>query len=726
MPRLQTIVTNFTAGEFSPRLAGRVDLEKYNSSAEKLHNVVVLRQGGATIRPSLDFLDEVKNSAQETRPIPFVYSRTDAFVLEFGNLYVRVWAEGSLVESSPGVPLEISSPFTAAQVAEIDFTQGGDTLLLFHEDVPTQRLRRFSSTDWVMDAAPFDPPALDEIGHSSDSISLTFSAASMGAGRTVTASSALFLASDVGRTITVGGGSLTITAVSSATSATGDITTALPSTTAAPGLWRLRGTPQAELTPSDDTPVGIVITLTLDADGWRAQDVGGYVEINGGLVRIDSVSSATVAGGTIIAELTGTTAAPADSWVLKNACWNALDGYPRTGTLMQQRLWLGGSKAYPLTVWGSRTGLFYDFTPGTLDDSGVYKTVDSDENNLIQYLTGGWGTLVMLTYGTEFDMRGGIEKPITQLNAQITKRSRWGCSLCRPEDAGTDVAFIERGGTAMRVARKNDVEGFDSVDISVFSQHLFSSGIVSMSYEQKPESVFWLATGSGDLLSLTYSREQNTEAFCSGATDGHVLWLATIPEGAIDATYAIVERVIDGQTRKYMERLNWSAPPGQDSRKQVSGGPATTWAGFDHLEGKDVAVLADGVSMGIMTVSGGEITLPRAASIVSAGLPFEATIRLQAPEVGSGTGTSQGQAMSTNRVVLRLLETIGARVNDQLVAFQQFDGDVLDVAPAPFTGVKDITDTGWAMGESPLEIVQDLPYPCTVLAVVRTFTVNAG
>ena len=216
--KTQSPAIKFHSRRIFPRLRGRTDIEKFAASAEKLENMVVFRQGGATMRPSADFKGEVKTSANITRLIPFIYSRVDAFVLEFGNTVIRVWRDGVLVESSPGVPLEITSPYASSQLADLDFTQGGDTLLVFHPSLPVRRLRRFSTAVWTFDVAPFDPPAIFEFGHASQTTTFTLSAATVGAGRTVTAANAgfTFLASDVGRTIISGAGSLTITAYTSA------------------------------------------------------------------------------------------------------------------------------------------------------------------------------------------------------------------------------------------------------------------------------------------------------------------------------------------------------------------------------------------------------------------------------------------------------------------------------------------------------------------------------
>ena len=295
MPKSQVLTSNFTAGEFSPELEGRTDLEKFAASAKKLTNVVVLRQGGATMRPSMDFKGEVKTSANATRLIEFIYSRVDAFVLEFGALVIRVWKDGALVETSPGVPLEIVTPYAAADLALIDYTQGGDTLFLFHPTYPTRRLRRFSTTRWVLDALPYEPFPMAEMGHYADAISITLSASTVGAGRTAVPSAGFFLPADVGRTITYLGGSFTITAFTSAVLVTGTITEAFTTTALPVGAWQLNGTPNCLITPSVTGPVGSPITITANvvSGAFRAEEATTptYIEVNGGVVFITTFSS---------------------------------------------------------------------------------------------------------------------------------------------------------------------------------------------------------------------------------------------------------------------------------------------------------------------------------------------------------------------------------------------------------------------------------------------------
>jgi len=738
VPKLQIISTNFTAGEQSPRLRGRVDIAKYNASAQELRNCVVLKQGGVTIRPPTKYVGEVKNSTQTARIIPFVFSRTDAYLLELGDLYQRVWKNGVRVESSPGTPFEVATPWNDEELAALDYSQGADTMLVAHPDNPVQAIRRFADNRWTVSDAAFRPSPVAEVGDRGTT-TMTISNGAVGAGRTITAGASFFFVSDVGRRITWGGGTALITGYTSPTVVTA--TVELPffdlvangSGGPAP-IWTLEGTPRTFITPSAASPLGASITLDLSSAGWRSDVVGGVIDVNDGIVLVTGYASATQISGIVVKVLNGVTPAPADAWTQRKSAFNAVDGYPRAVTFYQQRTWLASTRRYPQTKWGSKPGLFFDFTPGTDDDSAVYKTLDSDEINAIDYLHSG-RNLIAMTVGGEFECRGGIEKPITQTNEQISLQTRWGCAQVRPEQVGADLVFMQRGGKTMRAIRSDSVEGFTASDISVFSEHLVRKGITSMAFEQTPESVLWCATGDGKLLAVTYNVEQDTIAFCSGEiSGGFVEWVATLPEGGSDATYLLVRRTINGVQKRYIEKLDWGnwidtqeIRNAHDCRLEKTGAASATWSGFGHLEGQMVSVLADDIYMGDQVVTAGQITLPRTATKVSVGLPYVARIKQQAPEVALRTGTSQGQAISTHKIQVRFFQTIGARVNGQDLQFRQFDvPNTLDQPVAAFSGIKDINDFGWANGESQLVVEQSQPYPWTVLAIIRDMTVNEG
>jgi len=94
----ETIIqTSFNSGELSPRLTGRVDIDPYKSGLKTCLNAVTLPHGGVMRRPGFEYIAEISNSDYEARLIPFIFSDTQAYVLEFGNETMRVFADGGQV-----------------------------------------------------------------------------------------------------------------------------------------------------------------------------------------------------------------------------------------------------------------------------------------------------------------------------------------------------------------------------------------------------------------------------------------------------------------------------------------------------------------------------------------------------------------------------------------------------------------------------------------------------
>jgi len=717
--RQDVLSTNFTGGEISPRLYGRPDLAKYADSVKLARDVVIMQQGGARGRPGTDYLGEVKESSKLTRIVPFVRDQDNAYVVELGDGYARFWKDGAVL----GSIYEIDMSYTTATVFDLDYTQGADTMFLALGTLPIYRLRRFSDSRWVMEQAPFSPAPFADIGRR-QATAITLGATS--GSTTATAAAAAFLASDVGRTLQHSGGEATITGYTSTTVVDVTVTSTFGSTTLPASEWKLTRSPQTTCTPTDKEPVGKSTTLTLGAAGWRADDVGRFVTLNGGLLKITAYTDSTHVSARIESVLTSTTAAEADAWTLESAVWNAVDGYPSSVTLHQQRLVAGGSPGYPQTIWGSRPGLYSDFTKGALDDDSYSFELSSDEVNPIQFLSSN-RDLVVLTYGGEWTMAGGIEKPITPTNVRATPQAKVGSAKVRPEQIDDDLYYAQRGVSALRtLGYAIEVGGYRSGEASTFSEHLMAGGVEQVTYQQSPERVQWVQKTDGTYLAVTISREQSVRAFtlCTPSGDGVVESMATIPEDGEDKTYMVVRRTINGTTKRYIERMNWGAY--QDCRVTKAPG-ATTVSGLAHLAGLSVSAVADGVDLGDFTVSaGGEIELPRAAATVDVGLRFVPTLRLLPPEFGTGMGAAAGKRVMNGQTKVLFKDTIGCNVNGQPLAFREFGEGVLDSPVGAFSGWKDVSDFGWATDAGEVEITQPQSYPWMVLAVVRRISANPG
>ena len=227
MARVAAQLTNFTAGELSPRLDGRVDLAKYPAGCATVENMVIYPHGAAARRPGTQYIAPVKTSSAKTRLIPFEFSTTQTYILELGNQYIRFFRDNGQILSS-GSPYEISSPYLTAELFDIKFAQSADVMYITHPNHKTRKLSRTGHTSWSLTEVEFiNGPFLD-----TNTSTTTLTASGVSGSVTITASSSTFVSTDVGRQVRIGSGHSKITAFGSATSVTVTTTTNFPNTNA--------------------------------------------------------------------------------------------------------------------------------------------------------------------------------------------------------------------------------------------------------------------------------------------------------------------------------------------------------------------------------------------------------------------------------------------------------------------------------------------------------------
>lgn len=757
MPKAKTIQTNFSAGELSPQAYGRVDIARYGNAAAKLENIISRTLGGAQKRPGWEYLYETKDSADRARLVPFVVTRDKAYMMEFGDQYIRFFKTDGTPILVGGIPYEIATPYDIDKVQEFDFCQSEEAMFVFHQGVQIYRIRSFSETYWDCSAAPFTTIPFAEVGDYLD-VALTLNDNTVGTGRTMTAGSNTFLAADVGRAILWEAGVFVITAIT-ATVATGEVKIPFSSTTLPAGEWNLDSSPQAQNDPTgtDTTALGTTLTMTLNKAGWRSTDVGKYVRINGGLIQIATYTSTTVVSGPLKIKMTSGVEAGPLAWTLESAIWTDKFGYPSTGVTHQQRLVVGGTKRNPQTVHGSRSGELLDFMLGTADNEAYSFTIDTSNNkvgpiNNILSLR----DLIALTDGGEFSLRSGVEKPVTPTNVRINSESGRGSNGVRPVIVGKEALFTQRTGKKLRaISYGFDTDGYNAPDITTLGEHLTQAGIIAMTFQQEPDPIVWIALRTGGFISVTLDRDLDIIAWNRHKTIGSIESMATIPAGDTEQVWAIIRRKLgDGTVKRYIERQqpDWfpmygttapdeEATPAVDiedvpfnwgftldcAMTQDDAAGKKIWDGLDHLEGMDVRCVADGVDMGEFTVTDGTITLNRNAKRVLVGLFYQPIVQPLRPEIATGEGTSQASAMSTNEVTLRFNNTIGATMNGtEVIPGRVVGPDQLDREPVLFSGDKTETNLGWDDGKSEIIVSQVAPFPFYLLAIIRSITVNSG
>ena len=848
------IQTNFTAGEFSPLLDGRTDLSKYANAVHVMENFINDPRGPAVFRPGFKYITSVKNSAKKTRLVPFQFSTEQAYMLEFGDQYIRFYKDKAQIQVT-GVPYEIASPYLEADIEDIDVRcQSADVLYLLHPSYQPRKLSRTGHTSWVLSVINFKPPAISEQSFKPVA-TLTLSAVT-GIGITATASAAVFLSGDVGKTIISGAGVGSITAFTSSTVVELEVIDDFASTSPiASQSWSMRGTPNKRITPDTDKPTGAIVTVaasetvndyvdllgedqnywtvssvagtyylkdsapgytsikpagvlisgiwipegvmgslgieqwafgdndtlgfdtiyirlsdgtdpdtksTVDtpnnsyvrrspvpasAEIFRSSDVGKYIRVHGGLIEITSIVSAGSAKGVILKELTAIT--DTNNWSLESAVWSSTNGYPSCATLYGERLVLAGSTAYPETMWGSVVGGYENFTPGVDDSDSFEFTLGGNQVKKIFWLEEKEALIAGTPNGP---CRIGPEdssQPLTPLNVQGKRRGTKGCADLAPITINESTLYIQKAGADVKSGKKIreftyqwEQNGYTAPDLLLLAEHVSQEGISGITFQEEPNSTIWGWTTDGKMVSCTYLREQDVTGWHRHPTTGTVTSMACIPGVDNDEVWRVVTRTINGQTVQYIEVL---AEPFTDTEEEYrtnkglnaffvdsgitySGAATTTITGLSHLEGEEVVILADGSYVSRKTVTGGQITLNTAASVVHAGLEYTGTLQTMRLDPQQANGTSQGKVKKIHDLTVRVYRSgafkCGRDANNLDSMFDRERTLIMGGAYPLFTGDIPVGFDGKWERDGRLMIVQDKPMPLTVVALMAQVTTN--
>jgi hypothetical protein len=147
--------TGFSAGELSPRIYGRTDLDAYARGAAHLRNVYVDVRGGVSTRPGTQFISFTGNPLYKSRLVPFMFSSLQTYMLEFGHYYMRVYQRGAQVLNDDGTVFEIATPWPASDVWRLRHAQSADTMWLVHPSHQPRKLTRTAANNWTLTAISY-------------------------------------------------------------------------------------------------------------------------------------------------------------------------------------------------------------------------------------------------------------------------------------------------------------------------------------------------------------------------------------------------------------------------------------------------------------------------------------------------------------------------------------------------------------------------------------------
>jgi hypothetical protein len=823
------VLPSFAAGELSPALHGRVDLAKYQVGLATCLNWFVHPFGGASTRAGTAWVGAVLSAGKRSRLVPFAFNTEQTYVLEFGDLKMRVVKDGGYVleagiaitgitQGNPGVvttsgahgwstgdrifldgvggmveldgrSVDITVLGASSFAIGIDtsgyaaWTSGGTaarhyTLATPYPEADLPRLKFVQSADTMTLTHPSHAPRnLTRTGHASWSLT------------TITYAPTQQPPTALASTAAGAGFDYVVTAVSEET---GEESVASASVSA--------------------TTQTSKITWT-DAAGANSYNV--YKGKNGVYGFIGRAGDGTTG-------FTDTTVAPdtSDTPPEDKNPFDATDKFPGCSTYHEGRQWYARTNGKPQTLLSSASAAFNNMNTSSpsKDSDAITRTIASREVNEIRHLL-SLNVLLVWTSGAVWKAWAGAQADVmTPANCAVKPQSYEGVSDVPPIGTESSALYVTASGKKVRdVAYEFASDSFQGRNLSILAGHLFEGlTIEEWAYARDPDGIVWCVRSDGVLLGFTYLKEHDVYAWSRHVTDGTVESVATVQEGKESILYLAVKRTVGGQTVRHVERMasryfpdvysawcvdsgvshdgwngdtgdtlalsgaTWNAgdtvtvtAAGQTPFTSASVGaryilrsgqnqvtvtvtaytdsthvsatldtaPHTSlqatalsdWAlatltlgGLWHLEGREVAILADGSVQPAATVTDGSVTLPRACGRVVAGLPY--TCDLETLNIEAGPPTLQGRQKVINEVTLRVKDTRGLSAgptSDRLVDIKERTTEQPGYPTMLTTGDERVlVDPSWnAQGR--VFVRQANPLPATVVAIIPRLEAGA-
>ena len=663
MPRFVEFTTNFATGELDPLLRARVDLQAYNNALAKATNVLIQPQGGLRRRPGTKHIFELPNSSSGASSAGNGV-RLVSFQFSVTDSYMLCFTHNRMHVVKNG-----------AIVTNINGT-GNSYLTTAITSAMVDDMCWTQSADTLIVVHP-DLSPVKIVRGASDSL-WTVS--------TITFDSIPKYAYT--------------------------LTTSNPAVT---------------LTPS---AVSGNITLTASGAAFSAGSVNQYVNGNvQGRARIVEYISTTVVKAITEYPFFDTTALASGAWELEAGyvdVWSAGKGWPTTVTFHEGRLYFGGSKSRPSTIWGSKIGLFFDFVPTeSLDDDAVEATLDTNDLNVITDIISSRDFQVFTT-GGEFYIPQANTDPVTPLTFTFKNVSRNGIKPgTRVQSVESGSIYIQRQGKSLNEFVFSDTQlTYITQRISLLSGHLLKGpqriALRRASSTEEADLLLMTNTDDGSMAVFSIMRSQQVTSPSEFLTDGLFIDVGV----DVNVIYAVTQRVFNSVTRYFIELFDYAY---FTDCAFVGGSASGVASGLPHI-GKSLNVICDGSPQGNETVSaGGAVTFDReSVTSYEVGLPITVYIKTMPAEVKLQTGSRVSFKKRIVEISAVVNKTQNMTINNQPVAFRLLDNPLLDDPIPEFTGIKRVNGVLGYNREQFIEVSQDLPVKMNLLGLDYRVAVFSG
>jgi len=471
------------------------------------------------------------------------------------------------------------------------------------------------------------------------------------------------------------------------------------------------------------------ITLTASAASFSAGSVNQYVNSTiQGRARVIEFVSTTVVKAVTEYPFFDTSVKASGAWELETGyvdVWSAAKGYPRSVSFHEGRLYFGGSKSRPSTVWGSKIGLFFDFVPTeNLDDDAVEATLDTNELNVITDIISSRDFQVFTTGGEFFIPQTGTD-PVTPLTFTFKNVSRNGIKPgTRVQSVESGSIYIQRQGKSLNEFIFSDTQlTYITQRISLLSGHLLKGpqriALRRASSTEEADLLLMTNTDDGSMAVFSIMRSQQVTSPSEFLTDGLFIDVGV----DVNVIYVVTQRVFNSVTKFFIEQFDYA----YFTDCAFVGGAAASASSLPHL-GKSLNVITDGSPQGNEIVSGGgSVTFDR-SSVTSyeVGLPITVYIRTMPAEIKLQTGSRVSFKKRIVEISAVVNKTQNMIINNQPVAFRLFDNPLLDEPLPEFTGIKRVAGVLGYSREQFVEVSQDLPVKMNLLGLDYRVAVFSG
>ncbi|MFZ9960270.1 MAG: hypothetical protein ACO3GP_07750, partial [Candidatus Limnocylindrus sp.] len=393
-------------------------------------------------------------------------------------------------------------------------------------------------------------------------------------------------------------------------------------------------------------------------------------------------------------------------------------------TFHEGRLYFGGSKSRPSTIWGSKIGLFFDFVPAeSLDDDAIEATLDTNDLNVITDMISG-RDLQVFTSGGEFYIPQQGTDPITPLTFTFKNVSRNGIEAgtrVQPLESGS--VYVQRLGKSLNEFAFSDTQlTYVTARISLLAGHLLKTpkriAIRKATSTDEGDLLMLTNDADGSLAAFSVMRAQQITSPSEYLTDGRFIDVGV----DVSTIYVVCKRTFNSVDRWFIEKFE----DGLFTDCAFTGGAASTATGLPH-EGDSLNVICDGVPQDNETVSSGSITFDRPSTTsYEVGLPITVYAKTMPVELQLQTGSRMSIRKRIAKIAAVVKDTQQLILNDQPIAFRLMDNPLLDLPVPTFTGIKDVDGILGYEKEQAIEIKQTLPLKLTLLGIDYRVAVYSG